>query len=80
MLLPKKWVHEVVLDIEVEQVQEQGPAWHGWELVPLHVQLTQVPGEEKFKELINSASTIEVNLHNKEISVALTLNDKLFYC
>lgn len=79
MLLPKERVHEVVLDIEVEQVQEQGPTWHGWELVPLHVQLTQVPGEEKFKELINSAST-KVNLHNKEISVALTLNDKLFYC
>lgn len=79
MLLPKERVHEVVLDVEVEQVQEQGSTRHGWQLVPLHVQLAQVSEEEKYMGLINTASP-KINIHNKEISITLTLNDKLFYC
>lgn len=79
VLLPKERVHEVVLDVEVEQVQEQGSTRHGWQLVPLHVQLTQVSEEEKYMGLINTASP-KINVHNKEISITLTLNDKLFYC
>lgn len=72
-------MHEVVLDVEVEQVKEQGSTRHGRQLVPLHVQLAQVSEEEKYMGLINTASP-KINVHNKEISITLTLNDKLFYC